>query len=209
MIEQLIGFSVLFPLFMVAVMIHEVSHGWVALSLGDPTAKEAGRLTLNPLKHMDPVGTVALPLILLLLRAPFVFGWAKPVPINPFLLRHPKRDLLWVGLAGPAANLALAVVAAALVQILGPVRFPLAASLLRTLALISLVLGTFNLLPIPPLDGSRILAGLLPAQAARLLLLLEQWGIVLVVALLYLGVLDRVLWPIVRFLARALGVMTG
>ncbi len=194
---------------MVAVMIHEVSHGWVALSLGDPTAKEAGRLTLNPLKHMDPVGTVALPLILLLLRAPFVFGWAKPVPINPFLLRHPKRDLLWVGLAGPAANLALAVVAAALVQILGPVRFPLAASLLRTLALISLVLGTFNLLPIPPLDGSRILAGLLPAQAARLLLLLEQWGIVLVVALLYLGVLDRVLWPIVRFLARALGVMTG
>ncbi len=194
---------------MMAVVIHEVSHGWVALSLGDPTAKEAGRLTLNPLKHMDPVGTVALPLVLLLLRAPFVFGWAKPVPINPFLLRHPKRDLLWVGLAGPAANLALAVVAAALVQILGPARFPLAASLLRTLALISLVLGTFNLLPIPPLDGSRILASLLPAQAARLLLLLEQWGIVLVVALLYLGVLDRVLWPIVRFLARALGVMTG
>lgn len=200
------AFLILFPLFMIAVMVHEVSHGWVALRLGDPTAKLAGRLTINPFKHMDPIGTVALPLLLIFLRAPFVFGWARPVPINPLRLRQPKRDLLWVGMAGPAANLALAAVAAALLQWVELLLPNLAVAALRYLILINLVLGIFNLLPIPPLDGSRILTGLLPIRYARSLLALERWGFLLVLLLLYLGLIDRFLWPAVVFLAEVLGV---
>lgn len=199
------AFLVLFPLFMIAVMVHEVSHGVAALRLGDPTAKLAGRLTLNPLKHIDPIGTVILPLLLLFLKAP-VFGWARPVPINPAYLRRPRRDLLWVGAAGPAANFALAVVTAAVLQWTGPFLPGWILAPLRYLVLINLVLGTFNLLPIPPLDGSRILTSLLPARYARYMLALERWGFVIVMLLLYVGVIDRFLWPAVSFLVDFLGV---
>lgn len=201
----LLPFLLLFPLFMLAVMVHEVSHGLVALRLGDPTALQAGRLTLNPLKHIDPVGTVVLPLILVSLNLP-AFGWAKPVPINVFNLRHPKWDMLWVGAAGPAANFALALAGAALLRFLGTGIPALAAELVRYLVLVNLVLGTFNLLPIPPLDGSRVLTGLLPVPLARFVLSAERWGFLLVFLLLYLGVLDRVIWPVVQLLARALGL---
>jgi Zn-dependent protease len=191
---------------MLAVIVHEVSHGWLALRLGDPTALEAGRLTLNPFKHIDPVGTVLLPMVMLVMRAPFVFGWAKPVPINAMNLRHPKRDMLWVGAAGPAANFLLAFSVALCLKVAGGWIPPIGISLAKTLILINLVLGTFNLLPIPPLDGSRILVGILPVPWARILLNLESWGIVLVFGLLYLGFMDRILWPTVSLLARLLGV---
>lgn len=196
----------MFPLFMVAVIIHEVSHGWVALAFGDPTARIAGRLTLNPLRHVDSVGTVLLPVALLLLGAPFVFGWARPVPVNPAYFRRPRRGMLWVGLAGPAANFALAVVLALLLHGTGDLLGSLARDLIRTVILINLVLGVFNLLPIPPLDGSRILAGLVPLSWAKRVMALERWGILIVVVLLWFGLLRRVLWPAVLFLARLLGV---
>ena len=206
LMEWLATFLLLFPIFMAAVMAHEVSHGWVALRLGDSTAKEEGRLTFNPLRHIDPIGTVALPLLLLAMRAPFVFGWAKPVPINALNLRHPKRDMLWVGIAGPAANFSLAFLGAFLLNQVGSAASPLVLGLLRYLVLVNLVLGTFNLLPIPPLDGSRVLTGLLPVPLARYLLALEPWGFLIVIGLMASGFLDRFLWPAVAALAALLGV---
>lgn len=201
----LLPFLLLFPLFMLAVMVHEVSHGLVALRLGDPTARDAGRLTFNPVRHIDPIGTVLLPVLLVLANLP-AFGWAKPVPINIANLRHPKRDMLWVGAAGPAANFALALAGAALLASWGD-RLPrLAAELTRTLVFINLMLGTFNLLPIPPLDGSRVLAGLLPARMAAAVLSAERWGFLLVIALFYSGVIGRVVLPLVYALARMLGL---
>ncbi len=204
--EFLTGFLLMFLFFIVAVVVHEVSHGWVALYFGDTTALKAGRLTLNPFRHIDPVGTVILPVLLMALRAPIVFGWAKPVPVNPLFMRHPKRDMLWVGLAGPAANFFLAVLAAVALKYSKLWIPELAAALVRYLILVNLLLGTFNLLPIPPLDGSRILTGILPRGLARVFLQTEKWGIVLVMVLLYLGVINRVLMPVVEQLARFLGV---
>ncbi len=203
---EVLGFLVLLPLFVMAVVVHEVSHGWVALRLGDTTALSAGRLTLNPFRHIDPVGTVLLPLALLLFRAPFLFGWAKPVPVNAMNMRHPRRDMLWVGAAGPAANFSLALVAALFLKGLGSLAPALVVVLGKYLVVMNLVLGTFNLLPIPPLDGSRVLTGLLPLPLAKRMFALERWGFLIVMALLYLGVLNRILWPVVEFLAKALGV---
>lgn len=204
--ESVISFLLLFPVFMVAVVIHEVSHGWVALYLGDPTARMSGRLTLNPLKHIDPMGTILLPLLLFLWRAPFVFGWAKPVPVNPQLLRHPKRDMIWVGAAGPAANFLLALLAAIILRFLEPFLSPWAVTLAKYLILISLLLGVFNLLPIPPLDGSRILAGILPPSWARWVLKWEGFGVLILVVLMGWGVTGRIIFPIVERLAVWLGL---
>jgi len=191
---------------MMAVIVHEVSHGWVALRLGDTTSLDAGRLTLNPLRHIDPVGTILLPFLLLLVKSPFLFGWAKPVPINVLNLRHPRQDMLWVGIAGPVANFTLAAAVAFLLKILGPGTPPLLTALANYLILVNLVLGTFNLIPIPPLDGSRVLTALLPSRFARWLYRMERWGIVLVDLLLTFGLIHRFLWPVVEFLARLLGV---
>ncbi|MBI3312237.1 MAG: site-2 protease family protein [Candidatus Omnitrophica bacterium] len=204
--EFFIGFVLLFPLFMMAVTVHELSHGLAALYFGDSTARQAGRLTLNPLKHIDPVGTVLLPLLLRLLNSPLLFGWAKPVPINALNFRHPRRDIFWVGAAGPAANFLLAAVTALVLKAGGAMLPVLVHELGRYLILINLILGTFNLLPIPPLDGSRILMGVLPARFSWLLAVLERWGIVLVLLLLYLGLDDLLLEPIVFNMARWLGV---
>ncbi len=186
---------------MAAVVLHELSHGVVALWCGDDTASQAGRLTLNPLKHMDWTGMVFLPLLLLFLNAPFVFGWAKPVPISPWKFRSPRRDMILVGAAGPVSNFLLAIVVAVVVHGLNPVLPPLVLELLRTGAVLSLALGVFNLLPVPPLDGSRVLAGLLPERWSAVLIFLERWGIVLVIGLLWLGVTDRLIWPVVEILA--------
>ncbi|MBI1953231.1 MAG: site-2 protease family protein [Candidatus Omnitrophica bacterium] len=204
--EFLLSLLLLFPVFMMAVVIHEVSHGWAALRLGDDTALRAGRLTLNPLKHIDPIGTVVLPLALVFFRSPFVFGWAKPVPVSFLDLAHPKRDMIWVGAAGPLSNFLMAGATASLLRWAAPFLPEWIQALAQYFVLVNLVLGTFNLLPIPPLDGSRILAGILPASWARRLLALEPWGIVLVLAALYLGVMERFLWPLVRLLLKGLGV---
>ncbi|OGX41438.1 MAG: hypothetical protein A3C53_00495 [Omnitrophica WOR_2 bacterium RIFCSPHIGHO2_02_FULL_68_15] len=192
--------------FLVALVFHEVSHGWVAYRLGDPTAKALGRLSLNPLRHIDLVGTVLVPWLLIATHAPIIFGWAKPVPINDQQLGHPKRDLIWVGLAGPAANLALALLTAAAMRLAHLPEGSAWWAVGATVVLINLVLACFNLLPIPPLDGSRVLVGLLPVSAARWVAKVEPFGFLILIALMYVGVINRVLWPLVVGAARLLGV---
>ncbi len=183
----------------IAITLHEAAHGYAALGLGDDTAKRAGRLSLNPIRHVDPIGTLLVPGILLvgqlltLGRVEGMFGWAKPVPVAVWRLRHPRQGMMLVAAAGPAMNFALALLAGLLAHPLGWVEGSLSADsagwLYRFLALsilANLVLGLFNLLPIPPLDGGRILAGLLPPRLAAPYMQLERWGILLVLLLVFL-----------------------
>jgi Zn-dependent protease len=185
-----------------AITVHEVAHGWVAKKLGDPTAEMMGRLTLNPIKHIDPIGTVVLPLLMLWMGG-FVFGWAKPVPITWENLKHPKRDVALVAVAGPGANLIMAVMWALIMKLaimLMPVSPWLARPLLLMGAagvLINLVLMALNLLPLPPLDGGRILTGILPGPWAWKLSRIEPYGILILLALLLTGILGQILGPII------------
>lgn len=209
--ELLQGIMAVGALF-VCVIPHEVAHGYVAWKLGDPTAKAAGRLTLNPVKHLDPIGSVILPLGLLLLRRfagfPIVFGWAKPVPVNPYYFRDTWGGMLYVSLAGPGTNILMALAAAGIGR--GLVAMGVTASwLLAFLALIvllSLVLALFNLVPVPPLDGSKILAYFLPVRWRLSLLRLEQVGFILVIALLLLGVLEAVFQGAEAIAFRLIGI---
>lgn len=180
------------------VILHEVAHGYVAWKLGDPTAKAAGRLTLNPIKHLDPVGSIILPLGLLLLRRlggfPIVFGWAKPVPVNPYYFRDTWGGILYVSLAGPATNIAMAVLTAGIgrgLLLLG-VTNAYVLAFLALVVLLSLVLALFNLVPVPPLDGSKVLASFLPLRWRTTLLRWEQYGLAVIVALVLLGGLQVV-----------------
>lgn len=181
-----------------AVVVHEVSHGAVANALGDPTAKYAGRLTLNPLKHLDLWGSFFVPLILLLFSGGrFVFGWAKPVPYNPYNLKYQRWGPALVGLAGPAANFSLAVFFAIIIRLadyygLGLTQFFL---LFHVIVWINLVLGAFNLLPIPPLDGSKILFSALPYSWHSVKIFLEQYGFIILILFLFFGF--RMLIPLV------------
>jgi len=195
-----------------AIVLHEVSHGYVAWRLGDPTARQRGRLTLNPLAHVDPIGTIVVPLALAFLRfvlgwALPLFGWAKPVPINPNYFKNPYRGMLYVAIAGPTTNIVLALIAAGLGHLLilaapaaaragfaALTAFGFVGNLLYALlyflaffVLWNLILATFNLIPIPPLDGSRILMYFLPPGGRRVLLSLERYGFLIVLAVVYLG----------------------
>ena len=181
-----------------SVILHEVAHGYAALSLGDPTARDAGRLTLNPIKHMDPWGTVVLPLFLILIRAPFLVGWAKPVPVNPFRLRDPKRGMMLVGAAGPLANIALILLSALALRTLPFSAPPLLFDLFKYCCAINIILALFNLVPVPPLDGSKVVAGILPPKVRAVYVGLERYGIFIIIALLYLGLLDLVIVPLYR-----------
>ena len=198
-------FIITLSIFFFAVIIHEYAHGWIAWKLGDSTAKAAGRLTLNPLAHIDPIGTIFLPLILLVSNSPVVFGWAKPVPVDFHNLDNPKKDMVWVGIAGPAANVMFALFLSFILK-LSVGASPLFLAILTSGILINLVLAIFNMLPIPPLDGSRVMMGMLPIGLARRYAKLEPYGFIIVFGLLYLGVIGRVIWPLVTHFSQLLGV---
>ena len=198
-----------FPI-LIAVVLHELAHGYVAYRLGDPTAAHAGRLTLNPIAHVDPFGTVILPAILLFSGSPFLFGYAKPVPVNFANLYRPRRDMVLVALAGPLVNLLLAAFAALLLKFLiAPVFLKSGISangammmlqLVHAFLLINVSLAVFNMLPIPPLDGGRVATGLLPRTPALALARLEPYGMLIILLLMTSGALDRILRPMQAFL---------
>ncbi len=198
---------VMAPPLLLAITLHEVAHGWVALRCGDTTAKAQGRLSFNPLRHVDPVGTVLVPALLWLLPkllslpGGFLFGWAKPVPVNYHRLRQPKRDMALVALAGPASNLLMAL-GWALVAVTGhglQTALPWLGEPLMLMGIagidVNVMLGVLNLVPIPPLDGSRVLAGVLPNRYGEAMARMEPYGLVILVLLLVSGVLN--LMPIV------------
>jgi Zn-dependent protease len=194
--------------------VHEASHGLAARRFGDTTAEMLGRLTLNPLKHIDPVGTVLVPLIMLVLPGSFIFGWAKPVPVNTRNLRHPKSDMAWVAAAGPAANLTMAVGWALLVRLafaLGtgnPFAWPMLYMGVAGI-FINSVLFLLNLLPLPPLDGGRVVMGLLPLKASEVFGRIEPYGIWILLALLFTHTLGRILWPLLSYQLTLLSAFAG
>lgn len=183
-----------------AITVHEASHGYVAKYFGDMTAEAEGRISLNPLRHIDPVGTILVPLVMLLLPGGFLFGWAKPVPVNFSRLRHPKRDMLWVAAAGPMSNLAMAIlwVFALKFSATMPPAVQVPLSLMSQAGImINVVLMVLNLLPLPPLDGGRIAVSLLPHRLAYPFSQLERYGFIILLVLLFTGILGRILGPLV------------
>ncbi|MFV2082158.1 MAG: site-2 protease family protein [bacterium] len=194
------------PPFLLAVTVHEVAHGYIAKTKGDYTAQMLGRITLNPLRHIDPVGTVLFPLLLALSGIGIIFGWAKPVPVNSRNFRNPRKDMVYVSLAGPASNLFLALAFAFIFKIMlwfpgaaviwgSPILKPLASMIVIGIK-ISIYLGVFNLLPIHPLDGSHILEGLLPPDMALSYSRLAPYGWIILVGLLMTGLLGRIIGPL-------------
>jgi Zn-dependent protease len=231
MIENIVwGFLVIAPGALVAIVLHEVAHGWAANALGDPTARLQGRLSLNPVRHADPVGTVALPLILFAAqmltigRVEFMFGWAKPVPVDARYFRNPRAGMAWVAAAGPAINLLLAFLFALSGHVVDSLPRGLAeyaVQLILFAVLINLLLMLFNLLPIPPLDGGRILVGLLPLGPARAVARLEPMGFPIIILGFFLvpallrqaGIasdpLGALLWPPLNFFRRLVFTAAG
>ncbi|NOY53617.1 MAG: site-2 protease family protein [Deltaproteobacteria bacterium] len=220
--------AVMAPPIIFSIILHEVAHGWVAEMFGDNTARQMGRLTLNPVPHIDPIGTIILPLFLIFVGSKFLFGWAKPVPVNFRNLRRPKRDMVYVAGAGPMTNLGLAliftVIYTLLVKLFPPLKLiftifittmrmpPLHnASPILLLAVplvlmagvgvvINILLMLFNLIPLPPLDGGRIVVGLLPPETAMRFSRIEPFGMIILVLLLMSGMLDYTLWPIFNWI---------
>ncbi len=193
-----------------AITIHEASHGWAALKMGDPTAYQMGRITLNPIRHIDPVGTILLPLILIIMGAP-PFGWAKPVPVNPLNLKDPRKDNLIISIAGPLSNISVAIIAFIIIKILlnldpglysGRGGFtnllsPIIQIVYLTIV-INVILAIFNLIPIPPLDGSGVVMGLISEQAADKYEQIRPYGFFILILLIMTGVIGRILGVVLR-----------
>jgi Zn-dependent protease len=209
--------AVMAPPLIFAIVLHEVAHGWVANKLGDHTARDLGRLTLNPISHIDPFGTIIMPLMLFILtKGRFVFGSAKPVPINPYNFRNPKKGMALSALAGPAVNLIMAVLFAVLLRWVMPAlekALPEAAwnwfadplsLMLGYGVIINVVLAVLNLIPIPPLDGSRVAYWLLPAKQAAAYYRLERYGMLIILLLFGLRILDKIMMPVVGYILLAL-----
>ncbi|MFH1875434.1 MAG: site-2 protease family protein [Candidatus Omnitrophota bacterium] len=194
------GFATLLLLvfLFLSITVHEFSHGWVADKLGDSTARQAGRLSLNPLRHIDVFGTLILPVVLLLAsHGSFSFGYAKPVPVNPYHFRNPRRGMMWVALAGPAVNVLMGIFFALLLK----AGWPFFTQALLTVMIINFALGFFNMVPIPPLDGSKIVAAFLPPRASYKYLKMEIAGIIAIIILLQAGIFN---WFLESFLTIAL-----
>lgn len=198
-----------------SIIIHEVAHGWVADRLGDPTPRLSGRLTLNPVPHIDLLGTIIVPLIMYLSPLHLIFGWAKPVPIDPYNLKEPKRDTLLISLAGPLSNIILAIILAIFYSLIskgGDLGFTnqLLAGLLKTMVGLNVALAVFNLIPIHPLDGGKILVGLLPYKEARDFdSFMNRYGMILLVFLIFpifggMSIISQVMYPIISFILNLL-----
>lgn len=203
-----------------AIILHEVSHGFVAEKLGDPTARRMGRLTLNPIAHIDPFGTVIMPIALFIFtNGQFVFGYAKPVPINPFNFRNPKRDMAISAAAGPGINILLAVLSVLVLKYLllpvsGVVPDEVTGTFLKPLALmlsanvsVNVILAAFNLIPVPPLDGGRILMGLLPQRQAEIVGRIEPYGMIVVILLVATGLTRVIVLPVIRLIMHVLELL--
>lgn len=201
---DLYNILIVFVILIFSAIVHEVCHGLMAERFGDSTARDQGRITLNPIPHIDPFGSILLPLLLLFAHSPIIFGAAKPVPVNFGNLRPRKLGMILVSLAGPASNFALAILFTILIKLglANSVAYPI----LIEAILVNLVLGTFNLVPIPPLDGSKILAAALPDEWMYKILSFERYGFILVLIFLYLGWLQLILVPVVMWYGQVFGI---
>ena len=201
-------YAIQFLVILFAISIHEAAHAWMADRCGDPTARLQGRVTLNPIPHIDPFGTIIFPLILVLIKAPFIFGWAKPVMVNPYNLRDPRRDGMLISAAGPLSNIITGIIAIGVYILFFNmgifVSLPILTYLVYFLIMISFILAIFNLLPVPPLDGSGIMEGILKGEAFETYQRIKPYGFIILIALLYFNILDIIFFPIIKIVNKIL-----